>query len=128
MEMRGQLHAPDAFLLYKQLRCPSDGRLGGPQIRSGQGKEEKSPCPCQDSNLGRPALNLAPILTELSPVYIKHILCLINHHDMKTYGGVEVYFHVFLTLASAALPAVKNPPVPTGEAARWTPEPVWTRW
>jgi hypothetical protein len=25
-------------------------------------------------------------------------LCLIKHHAMKTYGGAEVYLHVFLTL------------------------------
>jgi hypothetical protein len=28
---------------------------------------------------------------------VKFTLCLIKHHDMKTYRGVEVYIHIFLT-------------------------------
>jgi hypothetical protein len=57
---------------------------------------------------------------------------------MKTYGGVDVKTHVFLTSAlvggewSASRPDSftpgENPPVPIGYEAGWAPEPVWTTW
>jgi len=57
-------------LLYvqgKNLQYPLDRRLGGPQIWSGRGSEDKeipSP-PCRESNTGRPARRLASVLTKL---------------------------------------------------------------
>jgi len=56
---------------------------------------------------------------------MKTYLCLIKHHPLKTYGGVEVRFHAFLTLAldggeqSASCP----PPLYSEEgafSAQWT--------
>jgi hypothetical protein len=52
---------------------------------------------------------------------------------MKVYGGVHVYFHIFLPFAwmevSGQLnPLGKEPPVPIGYEAGWDPEPVWTTW
>jgi hypothetical protein len=57
---------------------------------------------------------------------------------MKTYGGVDVQIHVFLTSAQfvvsgqhhtpAALPPGEEPPVPIGKEAGWAREPVWTTW
>jgi hypothetical protein len=57
---------------------------------------------------------------------------------MKTYGGVDVYTHVFLIspLVGGEWPASrpgsftsgKEPSVPTGYEAGWAPEPVWTTW
>jgi hypothetical protein len=35
----------------------------------------------------------------LVKVKVKVFLCLTKHHAMKTYWGVEVYFHAFLTSA-----------------------------
>jgi hypothetical protein len=35
----------------------------------------------------------------VSEVKLPLSLCLIKHHDMTTYGGVEVYLHAFLTSA-----------------------------
>jgi hypothetical protein len=43
-----------------------DRRLGEPQSRSGGGGEEKTPCPCRESNPGRPARSLVIILTKLT--------------------------------------------------------------
>jgi hypothetical protein len=53
---------------------------------------------------------------------VKFFLCLTKHHAMKTYWGVEVQLHAFLTSAleevsgqlhaPAALPPVKDLPVP----------------
>jgi hypothetical protein len=39
--------------------------VGGPQSRSVRGGEEKNPCHCRESKLGRRALNVVTILTEL---------------------------------------------------------------
>jgi hypothetical protein len=57
---------------------------------------------------------------------------------MNTYGGEDVWIHVFLTSAlvggewSASRPGRFTPweraPVPIGQEARWAPEPVWTPW
>jgi hypothetical protein len=53
---------------------------------------------------------------------------------MKVYGGVDVWIHIFLTLAlvvewltshAASLPPGKEPLVPTGMEVGWTQEPVW---
>jgi hypothetical protein len=40
---------------------------------------------------------------------------------MKTYGGVVVTIHVYLTsaLVVVALPAVKEPQVPNGQDSEW---------
>jgi hypothetical protein len=56
---------------------------------------------------------------------------------MKTYGGVEVYFHILdlgtrwrsrqLHGTGRFTPGEKAP-VPIGFEADWTPEPVWTLW
>jgi hypothetical protein len=55
-------------------------------------------------------------------IKVKLTLCLAKHHAIKTYWGVEVYLHAFLTLAldggewsahaPAALPRGKEPPLP----------------
>jgi hypothetical protein len=52
---------------------------------------------------------------------------------MKSYRGVDVYIHIFLTSAllrgewsPAALSPGKEPPVSIGYEAVWAPEPVWT--
>jgi hypothetical protein len=56
----------------------------------------------------------------------------------EAYGGVYVQIHIFLTSAldggmvsftnrPPELPG-KEPPVPIGQAVRWTPEHVWTTW
>jgi hypothetical protein len=45
MEVSGQIHAPAALPQGKNLRYPLDRRLGGPQIRSGHGGEEKNSQP-----------------------------------------------------------------------------------
>jgi hypothetical protein len=57
---------------------------------------------------------------------------------MKTYGGVGVQTHAFLTSAlatgewSASRPGRftirKEPPVLIGQEAGWTPKPVWGTW
>jgi hypothetical protein len=57
---------------------------------------------------------------------------------MKTNGGVDVYIHIFLTLAlerggwlvsrPGRFTLGKEPPVPIGQEAGWAPEPVWTLW
>jgi hypothetical protein len=41
MEVSGHLHAPATLLPGKELRYPSDRRLGGTQRRSGRGDEGK---------------------------------------------------------------------------------------
>jgi hypothetical protein len=64
---------------------------------------------------------------------VKFSLCLIKHHAMKMYGGVEVY--IILELGTklrwvmsftpqAALVPEKEPPVPTGQETGWAPEPI----
>jgi len=42
MEVSGQLHAPAALPPGKRPWYPLDRRLGGPQIQSGHGGEEKN--------------------------------------------------------------------------------------
>jgi hypothetical protein len=44
---------------------------------------------------------------------------------MRTYGGVEASGQLH---ALAALPPVKDRPVPTGQEAGWAPNPVWSLW
>jgi hypothetical protein len=64
----GQLHAPDALPPGKDPRYPLHRRLGGPQIRSRRGGEEKNSQPppgIEPQNSARPACSVA-ILTELS--------------------------------------------------------------
>jgi hypothetical protein len=67
------------------------------------------------------------------------VLCLIKRNAMKTYGGLEVQFHTFLTselnggYRSASRtgrfsPGERPPPEPIWQDAGWVPEPVWTRW
>jgi hypothetical protein len=61
-----------------------------------------------------------------------------KHHDMKTFWGVEVYLHTFLTSEldggewSASRPGRFNPretaPYTHWIWVGWAPEPVWTRW
>lgn len=57
---------------------------------------------------------------------------------MRTYGGVAVWIHVFLTSAlvggewAALLPVRfipgRAPQLLTGQEAGWDPEPLWTIW
>jgi hypothetical protein len=60
---------------------------------------------------------------------------LIAYYAMNTYGGVDVYIHVFLILAlvggdwSASgpgrlTPRGRKPPTLIGEEVEWAPEPV----
>jgi hypothetical protein len=67
---------------------------------------------------------------------VKLPLCLTKSCAMKLYVGVEVYIHVFLTLALvgsechapvAVLPG-KDAPVPIVQKDWWAPEPVWIIW
>jgi hypothetical protein len=61
-----------------------------------------------------------------------------KHNAMKTYEGMEVYLHAFLTSvldkmsgqrdAPATLLPGKLHPVTGGYEAEWAPEPVWMRW
>jgi hypothetical protein len=66
---------------------------------------------------------------------MKMCLCLIKHHVIKTCGGVEVYFHAFLTLAldgceqsgsrsESFTPGERARQLPTGLDAGCAPEPV----
>jgi hypothetical protein len=45
MEVNGQVHAPTTLLPGKEPLYPLDGRLAGPQSRSGRGCEEKNSQP-----------------------------------------------------------------------------------
>jgi hypothetical protein len=45
MEVSGQLHAPSALTLEKELTYPLDRWLGEPQSRSGCGGEEENSQP-----------------------------------------------------------------------------------
>jgi len=64
---------------------------------------------------------------------MKIILRLFKHHALKTYGGVEVCLHAFLTSTldrdkwSASRPGCFTPVLIWYEVG-WAPEPVWTRW
>jgi hypothetical protein len=73
-----------------------------------------------------------------SSVKVKLFLCLIKHHAMKTYWGVEPYHHALLTSvalveagghlhAQTFYPGGKEPLVPIRKEAEWAPEPVWTQ-
>jgi hypothetical protein len=44
-------------------------------------------------------IETTPHLHTLCKVKVKLSLCLTKHHSMKTYGGVEVELHAFLTSA-----------------------------
>jgi hypothetical protein len=60
-------------------------------------------------------------------------LRLTKHHAIKTYGGVNVYLHAFLTSALDELSSQLHAPaslypIPTGQEGVWAPEPVSMRW
>jgi len=61
---------------------------------------------------------------------VKLSMCLIKHHAMKTYWGVEVKFQAFLTssLVEGEWSASRTGRFAIGQEAGWAPEPVWTRW
>jgi hypothetical protein len=73
-----------------------------------------------------------------SPGESKVKLCLTKYHTTKTYGGVEVWLHVFLTSAlygsecgQLHAPAVNLRGRAPGiqMIGEWVPlEPVWMRW
>jgi hypothetical protein len=50
---------------WKSPRYPLDRRLYRPRNRSERDGEVKNPCPCRESNPGRPACSSVAILTEL---------------------------------------------------------------
>jgi hypothetical protein len=64
MEVSGQFQAPVALPPGKNLWYPLGRRLGGPQIRSGRGDEDKNSSPCRESNHGHSARSLVIILAE----------------------------------------------------------------
>jgi hypothetical protein len=69
--------------------------VGGPVGNKGDldgVAKRKSPCPCRESELGRPPRSVVTILTENAGSYelfmkVKLSLCLTKHHPMKTYWG-----------------------------------------
>jgi hypothetical protein len=64
IKMYGRVEVP-FYLWLKGSIYSLDSRVGGPQIRSERGGEEKNPCPCRKSKPGRPARSLVTILSEL---------------------------------------------------------------
>jgi hypothetical protein len=52
-------------------------------------------------------------------------LCVINHHAMKTHGGVKIYIHAFLALKCELRPQ-GEPQIPSGQEGGWALEIVWT--
>jgi len=67
MEVSGQLDAPAALPLKKYLRHQLDSRLGGTQICSERGCEEKNnSCLCRESKPGRSARSLITVMSDLS--------------------------------------------------------------
>jgi hypothetical protein len=38
-------------------------------------------------------------VSEYGEINVNVSLCLIKHHEVNKYGGVEIYFHIFLTSA-----------------------------
>jgi hypothetical protein len=111
MKLSGQLHDPAALLPGKSPRYPLGRKLGGPHSRSGRDGEEKSLCPCQESNPGRPARNLATILTELLWLQIKSLKTVC----FAATGQATVYISIILRgVGNAAfsdiIPLVHVPP------------------
>jgi hypothetical protein len=88
MEVSGQLHAPAALPPRKNPRYPLDGRLDGPENRSGRGSEEKNSQPppgIEPYNPDRPARGLVTIPTE---VRIK-----LHTHKGKSPGDYNETYH-----------------------------------
>jgi hypothetical protein len=69
MVMGGQLHASSWF----SPGTPTHRILGGPQSRSGRRDEDKSPCPCQESNPGLPARSLVTVLNEVPRLTLRKV-------------------------------------------------------
>jgi len=67
VEVNDQLHAPGALRPEKSTLYAVDRRLGGPQIRSGRGGEEKEPLPLPLPGMEAPSSSPQPVtlLTEL---------------------------------------------------------------
>jgi len=55
--------SPGLFTPGEKARYSLDRRLGGPQSRSGRSDEEKSPCPCRETNPGRSDPSIVVILS-----------------------------------------------------------------
>lgn len=55
-------------------------------------------------------------------------LCLITHHTVKVYGGVEVYLHAFVTSELGGGPWSASPPRPAlkRQEVEWSSGQVWT--
>jgi hypothetical protein len=66
MEVSGQLHAPTALSLGKELPIPTGQGWVCPSVGLVAVAKRKIPSLCRNSNPGRPARNLAIILTEPS--------------------------------------------------------------
>jgi len=86
----------------KSPRCPLDRRLGPTPLLSDGGEEKNSQS-----------------FKEYVLKWVKFFLslCLSNHHVMKTYWGLEVYPHTFLTwvldIGELLYSRGKSPLVPT---------------
>jgi hypothetical protein len=78
MEVSGQLHTPTALARGKKPRYPLDRRLGGLQIRSERGGEEKISCPYREPIPVHPPRSLVTTLNKVSRLLLL-IMCSNNN-------------------------------------------------
>jgi hypothetical protein len=89
----GELHAPSVFPTTKYPPIPIGYDAVG---------KKRIPCPCRESNPGRPARRLVTILTELSrlPTNHKAACCMLSRYGNRCSSSVsDVYKDCLLILA-----------------------------